>query len=43
LAATDENPRRTAIYVRISQDATGKKAGTERQLKDCKALARRLK
>jgi len=34
---------RAAIYTRISQDATGKKAGVTRQLKDCKALAGRLK
>jgi site-specific DNA recombinase len=32
-----------AIYVRISQDQTGQRAGVERQLKDCRALARRLK
>jgi DNA invertase Pin-like site-specific DNA recombinase len=31
------------IYTRISQDATGQRAGVERQLKDCRALARRLK
>lgn len=33
---------RTAIYTRISQDATGQKAGVTRQLKECKALAKRL-
>lgn len=32
-----------AIYTRISQDSTGEKAGVERQLKDCRALARRMK
>jgi DNA invertase Pin-like site-specific DNA recombinase len=31
-----------AIYIRISQDATGKRAGVTRQLKDCRALAARL-
>ncbi|MGO9354985.1 MAG: recombinase family protein [Mycobacterium sp.] len=30
----------TAIYVRISEDATGQRAGVERQLKDCRALAK---
>jgi DNA invertase Pin-like site-specific DNA recombinase len=35
--------RRAGIYVRISQDATGKKAGVTRQLKDCRALAKRLR
>jgi DNA invertase Pin-like site-specific DNA recombinase len=34
---------RAAIYTRISQDSTGQRAGVTRQLKDCKALARRLK
>ena len=33
---------RAAIYTRISKDSTGQKAGVTRQLKDCKALARRL-
>ena len=32
-----------AIYTRISQDATGKRAGVTRQLKECRALAKRLK
>ena len=32
-----------AIYTRISQDATGQKAGVTRQLKDSRALAKRLK
>jgi site-specific DNA recombinase len=40
---TQSGPVRAAIYVRISQDATGQKAGVTRQLKDCKALARRQK
>jgi DNA invertase Pin-like site-specific DNA recombinase len=31
-----------AIYIRISQDPTGQRAGVTRQLKDCRALARRL-
>ncbi|MDZ8275675.1 recombinase family protein [Microbacterium aquimaris] len=31
-----------AIYCRISQDRTGEQAGVERQLKDCRALARKL-
>jgi DNA invertase Pin-like site-specific DNA recombinase len=34
---------RAAIYIRISQDSTGKRAGVERQLKDCRALAKRMK
>jgi len=34
---------RAAIYTRISQDATGKKAGVTRQLKECRGLARRLR
>ncbi|MGO9157228.1 recombinase family protein [Mycobacterium sp.] len=33
---------RTAIYTRISQDATGQRAGVTRQLEDCTALADRL-
>jgi DNA invertase Pin-like site-specific DNA recombinase len=33
---------RAAIYCRISQDSTGQQAGVTRQLKDCKALAKRL-
>jgi site-specific DNA recombinase len=33
---------RTAIYTRISQDATGQRAGVTRQLDDCQALADRL-
>lgn len=33
---------RAAIYTRISQDGTGQRAGVTRQLKDCKALAKRL-
>ena len=32
---------RAAIYVRISEDPTGQRAGVERQLEDCQALARR--
>jgi DNA invertase Pin-like site-specific DNA recombinase len=32
-----------AIYTRVSQDATGKRAGVTRQLKECRALAKRLK
>ncbi|OBK29523.1 hypothetical protein A5634_18115 [Mycobacterium asiaticum] len=43
MAVDHEKPRRAGIYVRISQDSTGKKAGVERQLKECKTLARRLK
>jgi DNA invertase Pin-like site-specific DNA recombinase len=31
-----------AIYIRISQDATGQRAGVRRQLEDCRALADRL-
>src|ERR1700752_3675408 len=33
---------RAAIYTRISQDATGQRAGVARQLEDCEALADRL-
>ena len=33
---------RAAVYTRISQDATGQRAGVTRQLKDCEALADRL-
>jgi hypothetical protein len=33
---------RAAIYTRISQDATGKKAAVTRQFKASKALANRL-
>lgn len=40
---SDQTPRQAAIYVRISEDATGKKAGVTRQLKECRALAKRLK
>jgi site-specific DNA recombinase len=39
----DQAARRAAIYTRISQDATGQKAGVTRQLKECRALAKRLK
>jgi DNA invertase Pin-like site-specific DNA recombinase len=35
-----ERPGLSAIYCRISDDATGERAGVERQLKDCRALAR---
>jgi DNA invertase Pin-like site-specific DNA recombinase len=31
-----------AIYIRISQDTTGQRAGVTRQLQDCRALADRL-
>jgi site-specific DNA recombinase len=31
-----------AIYIRISQDATGQRAGVTRQLEDCRALAGQL-
>ena len=31
-----------AIYIRLSQDATGQRAGVTRQLKDCRALVDRL-
>jgi site-specific DNA recombinase len=33
---------RTALYTRISQDATGERAGVTRQLEDCEALAEQL-
>jgi DNA invertase Pin-like site-specific DNA recombinase len=33
---------RAAVYVRISQDKTGQRAGVERQEQDCRALADRL-
>ena len=33
---------RAAVYTRISQDATGQRAGATRQLEDCEALADRL-
>jgi Resolvase, N terminal domain len=33
---------RAAVYTRISQDATGRRAGVTRQLEDCEALADRL-
>ncbi len=33
---------RTAVYTRISQDATGQRAGVTAQLEDCEALADRL-
>jgi Resolvase, N terminal domain len=33
---------RAAVYTRISQDATGQRAGMTRQLEDCEALADRL-
>lgn len=35
-------PRSTAIYARISKDLTGERLGVERQLEDCRALAREL-
>jgi DNA invertase Pin-like site-specific DNA recombinase len=38
-----EQPKRTAIYTRISMDKTGEKAGVTRQLEDCVALAASLK
>jgi DNA invertase Pin-like site-specific DNA recombinase len=31
-----------ALYIRLSQDATGQRAGVTRQLEDCRALADRL-
>ena len=34
-------PTRAATYIRISQDVTGLRAGVERQLEDCLALAER--
>ena len=33
---------RAAVYTRISEDATGQRAGATRQLEDCEALADRL-
>ena len=33
---------RAAVYTRISQDATGQRAGVTPQLEDCEALANRL-
>jgi DNA invertase Pin-like site-specific DNA recombinase len=33
---------RAAVYTRISQDATGQRAGVTRQLEDCEALADRF-
>src|SRR5258705_9485584 len=36
-----EQPKRAFIYLRISEDKTGEKAGVERQLEDCTALAKR--
>jgi cytochrome P450 len=33
---------RAAVYTRISEDATGQRAGVTRQLEDCEALADRL-
>jgi DNA invertase Pin-like site-specific DNA recombinase len=35
-----DSPGLTAIYCRISLDSTGEQAGVERQMKDCRALAR---
>ena len=35
-------PRSVAIYARISKDVTGERLGVERQLEDCRALAREL-
>lgn len=35
--------KRAAIYVRISADREGRELGVERQEKDCRALAKRLK
>lgn len=43
MATPQEKPRRAGIYVRISQDSTGKKAGVQRQRKDCYELAARMK
>jgi site-specific DNA recombinase len=37
-----EQHKRTAIYVRISEDQTGERLGVERQTEDCLALADRL-
>jgi DNA invertase Pin-like site-specific DNA recombinase len=37
-----EQPKRAAIYTRISRDKTGKKAGVKRQRQDCEALAASL-
>jgi site-specific DNA recombinase len=36
-------PKRAAIYTRISEDKTGEKAGVTRQLEDCTALAASLR
>jgi DNA invertase Pin-like site-specific DNA recombinase len=38
----DTTPTPAAIYTRISQDATGQRAGVTRQLEDCTDLAQRL-
>ncbi len=35
-------PRRAGIYLRISADRENDELGVKRQLKECKALARRL-
>src|SRR5688572_33338758 len=35
-------PLRAAVYVRISSDPTGQRAGVERQARDCQGLADRL-
>ena len=43
MAAPPAPAPNAAIYTRISQDATGQKAGVTRQLKDSRALAKRLK
>jgi DNA invertase Pin-like site-specific DNA recombinase len=37
-----DQPKRAAIYTRISEDKTGEKAGVTRQLEDCEALAASL-
>lgn len=36
------SPRKAAIYLRISQDRTGREAGVKRQEKDCRDLVERL-
>ncbi len=42
-AKTNKNTVRAAVYCRISKDPTGKRAGVERQEKECRELAKRLK
>jgi DNA invertase Pin-like site-specific DNA recombinase len=38
----DTTPRNAAIYARISSDPEGTALGVQRQMKDCRALAKRL-